>query len=313
MRKQTEPLFDPDLDDLAVREAFRRLDDQPSAALDAAILAAARQAVVPVAPPAATAGASASADVIVFQPKRRWFAPIGLAASLTLAVGIAWHVHHQPESALQSPQVEIPAEHAEAAPAAPAADVASEPPASAAPAAPATPIVADAMPVPLDMPTPAPSPSPASKPIGIPLFAGEPVTRSSEPPKAAAPAAEAAPAAPAPAASAAPGRQDKHYEPDLSRIQQKVEAAVPEAKARHGELGGALLRPKAAPAQEPSLFPAKEASFLAAVEAVRQLLKEEQTVAAHAALARLRRDYPDKELPADLQALAQEIDRARDK
>lgn len=70
------------LDDPQVSAAYQALPDEgPSAELDAAILAAARAAVVQPA--------------VVPLRRPRWLVPLSLAASLMLAIGVGWQVQRQ--------------------------------------------------------------------------------------------------------------------------------------------------------------------------------------------------------------------------
>ena len=85
-----EPLT-PEERELA-RLLGRRAEHAPSAALDAAILAAARTAV-----DAPEATAAASPDAPRTQRTRpRWPAIFGIAASMVFAIGIAWQLRPEP-------------------------------------------------------------------------------------------------------------------------------------------------------------------------------------------------------------------------
>ena len=85
-----EPLT-PEERELA-RLLGRRAEQGPPAALDAAILAAARAAVD--APPA-DAVASPEAPRAP-RPRPRWPAVFGIAASMVFAIGIAWQLRPSP-------------------------------------------------------------------------------------------------------------------------------------------------------------------------------------------------------------------------
>ncbi|WP_202839875.1 hypothetical protein [Luteimonas saliphila] len=100
-RRDHEPLT-PEERDLAGR--LSRLDPQaaPSAALDAAILAAARAQH--------SGGGSTSPGVRGRSRRPRWPVGLGIAASLAVAVGIAWQLRPLPETrALSAPsELELP-------------------------------------------------------------------------------------------------------------------------------------------------------------------------------------------------------------
>lgn len=99
----------------ALSAAFRALDGaEPPAALDAAIVAAARAAVQ----------AQPGADVVALPQRRpRWRAPLALAATVMLAVGIGLQLRHAADETVPAvrPQSTAPV------PAAPAAAPAAEP------------------------------------------------------------------------------------------------------------------------------------------------------------------------------------------
>lgn len=116
----------PEERDLAERLLRLGPHDGPSPALDARILAAAHAAVAPT--PRAQ------------HKKSRWPTWIGVAASLSLAVGIGWQlrpVDKAPDAASEAAQAPVAAESADAATAAQAADSVASPelPAAAADAA----------------------------------------------------------------------------------------------------------------------------------------------------------------------------------
>lgn len=101
----------------ALAQRLSQLDARaaPSAALDARILAAARGIALPAGqaepavanpgqPASQSARAAKAAPVATAQPQRRnprWQLPVGIAASLALAVGIAWQLRPQPETHLE--------------------------------------------------------------------------------------------------------------------------------------------------------------------------------------------------------------------
>ena len=179
----------------------RRTEQGPPPALDAAILAAARAAVDA---PAGEAPLTPAAPRTL-RPRRRWPAVFGVAASTVFAVGIAWQMRPEPQSA--------PAEAVSTAPAAQemAADASAEVMASdsaaadvvaaetaPAPTAATAPAAAEAAPASAPAIADVPKPAPATaRQAPAPMMAPAP------PPAPAADTAFAAPAMPA-AAPAAP-------------------------------------------------------------------------------------------------------------
>ncbi|MFC4160880.1 hypothetical protein [Chitinimonas lacunae] len=279
MHKPSEPFFDPDLDDREVRAAFRQLDDQPPAALDAAILAAAHEAVA----------ANARNKVVALPQRRRWLAPVGLAASLLLAVGIVFQLDFQPrpETSAMEPLPQAVEETA----ALPAPAQEAPPPAEAA----AAPQRGLALPAPqADRKAVASDKAKVAETRSLNSQAEAPsavMADQAAPP--AAPLVESAPA-PAPAAPpppAAPSPALKKLEAPASRAAERVNAAGSEAAKP------ALADTASVP--EP---------FEAAVETIRRLLREQRPAEARTALQQLRRAYPDRALPADLQVLAKALE-----
>ena len=137
----------------------------PSAAADAAILMLARDAAVqtPVrgaaGPVPAGAGAGATAQITVM---RRWRAPLGLAASLVLVVGIVSRVQVEEDAGTAPGAIPVtPPAVASSAPSAPASS------AAAVPAAPAN-VLGSA---PVSAPTGAPTSAPKSAPTNAPTSA----------------------------------------------------------------------------------------------------------------------------------------------
>lgn len=93
-RLPPEPLT-PEERELARLAAARAGSDGPPPALDAAILASARQAVA-----ASQPVEEAAAGPVPQRQRLRWPVAMGLAASLLLAVAIAWQLRPLPEAAL---------------------------------------------------------------------------------------------------------------------------------------------------------------------------------------------------------------------
>ncbi|MGH8037244.1 MAG: hypothetical protein ACREPD_05840 [Stenotrophomonas sp.] len=177
----------------------------PSAALDEAVLAAARAAVQPTAVRADDVPSGAAVPPARRRPRSRLPAALGLAASLVFAVGIAWQL--KPDS---SP------------PTAPAAadvavDTATAPPAadSSAPPAPAR-VAQETAAVP--PPAPAETPAPARAPAEAPAPAPAPALAKTLPPPAPAAQMAASPAPPDPT-------------PVLSARSQAYEAAAADTSA----------------------------------------------------------------------------------
>lgn len=321
------------------REIAQRLSQSggisgPSAALDATILAAARAA----APAASTTPAAHRR-----RPRSRWPVGMGIAASLAVALGVAWQLRPQPDAVVVPAPAEMPArvvlppyvpaspqvdaEQAPAGPgagqtastaqtASPSAAVPQEPPAPQAlrqlappPAreADSAPIVFDAPEAMDAAPPPAPPPPPA--------------------PAAAAPAAMPAPVfVPAPEADALPQANRAHdakvRSDDALRLREQRAAEDAESSEldRIEVTGSRVRRAEArgvpAPAsdafhdqplddQPPASFasPATRDAWLARI---RELLRDGQRDAARESLREFVRRHPQHKVPDDLQPLLQE-------
>ncbi len=104
----------------------------PPASLDASILAASRAAIAPgaavTAPMEATAAPTPQTPSNRIAPRRRWPFGVGIAASLLVAVGVAWQLRPLPETAERT-WSEMPATSSQPSPAAPAPVAASASPA----------------------------------------------------------------------------------------------------------------------------------------------------------------------------------------
>lgn len=277
-----EPL---DAEERALAAALPRLHGraEPDAALDARILAAAH------------AAAQARAA-----PKRRhWATPLALAASLCLAVGLAWQlrdpapdqataatVQAEPEtrsSAFITPEPS-PADKAEstlpvaksAPAAAPAAQTAAAPARARRSPEPAA-IEVQAAPMPSPRPAVAMTPPPAPPPPP-PAMAAEPAARQAIAADAAASAAPRALAAPAAAAKA------RSPEPAERALEMQADAPaedVPPATASSPEVRDAWLR------------------------RIGELMRNGKLDEARASLAEFRRRYPEAKLPDELHPLEQ--------
>ncbi|PTA70468.1 MULTISPECIES: hypothetical protein [unclassified Stenotrophomonas] len=317
-----EPLT-PEERDLA-RLLGRRAEQAPPAALDAAILAAARAAVD--APAVDTAASPRT-------PRRRprWPAVFGIAASMVFAIGIAWQLRPEPPP--------IPASEAAvaAAPAAAdqttesrAADAAMAPPepAAAAPAAPqAAPMAAPApaiartaRPAPAEA-TPAPAPAKAeaarariAEPAADTSFAALPPPAPPAPPApvaysapvpASAPAAAAAMKADsdaAPMASAASVEQA----PALDRVEVTASKRAATTRSAPGVMrrsGNAGLSADAVQAEVNADARLPRRQWL---QKIRERRDQGQRDLARASLERYVQQYPEARLPRDLRPLLDE-------
>lgn len=115
-------------------------DDQPPAALDAAIQAAARRAVA-TRPQALEQGAGGSESPLpVARTKRNWYVPVSLAAVLVLSVSLVTLVHEEKGDDLAQPAPAAPASAPTATAPAPASAPAIETPAPAERAVAQTPV-----------------------------------------------------------------------------------------------------------------------------------------------------------------------------
>ncbi|GAB1407927.1 hypothetical protein MASR1M8_18460 [Thermomonas brevis] len=255
---------------------------EPGAGLDARILAAARAATE--APPSRA-------------PKRRWIAPLGVAATVIVAAGLAWQLLppspppvHDAAEAPATASIVSPAPAARMAdPVAPADDAAAVPPPA---------IVA------LE-PTPARKPSPPPEPPPAPVVADVPAPA----PMALPPTAMPAPS-PAIVASESAG------------IAAQDAMRAPPAAAKTADTG-TLAMPRAARAVAPQAERAATAAAVADapdddvppatldapgvreawLRRIGELLAEGRTDEARESLAVFRKRYPDAVLPPELQPL----------
>ncbi|QNN47095.1 hypothetical protein H9L17_02720 [Thermomonas brevis] len=280
-----EPL---DADERALAAALPRPHgrNEPDAALDARILAAAH------------AAAQTPAKV---PHKRRWTVPLGLAASLCLALGLAWRTQldvpqraaapsAQPEQAPPVATYGAPAQQADSAV---AAQPMLKPEPAAAPAPPVAPPsaiareVREAPPVVLEdaQPAPASAPMPAAA--------------------AAAPPPPAPPAPPPPiATAAAPRAMPIETGPPAARA---LAAPAMAAKARSTEPVERMLDLQAdAPVEDVPPATADSPEVREAwLRRIGELMRKGKTDEARASLTEFRRRYPDATLPAELRPLEQ--------
>ncbi len=297
------------LADLLARDAL----PGPSPQLDARILAAARSAT------ATTTTATRSPSR---RPRPRWIAGMGIAATLVLAIGIAWRLRPLPPAvpaASEAPQADMvrilePTART-ASPQPPAAEDAvyrqmTSPPAqvlskpvpaereSAAArkqAPPEPPVVFDE-PSPMDAPTPPPAPPPAPAPVMAPNANGM-----------AAPAASTMQAAPM-------QKQADSYDEakNLDRIQvtgSRIPDSAPQAFSREASGMDAAAAADAAAEggvsravldEEPPATADSPQVQEAWLQRIRELLSAGETDAARNSLAEFRRRYPKYVLPEDL-------------
>lgn len=270
---------------------YRRLpQDEPPPALDAAILAQARQAV---------------------QPQRtrnrrgaqRWVLGLGSAAALVLAAGVGWHVYSLDRGPAGVSAAKSAADQSTSAPVAPHADATLQSArsanvtdstsgtpaarvaiAAAAPMPPPPPVVAKPAPPRVVAQSSQrrmapPPPPPVIEEVQV-MAASVPTPPAPPPPRTPPPAIVVVPmAAPAPPAPAPPP-------PPM----QAAPAPPPALQAG--------LAPFASEAAPPD-------STTAAIKHIRELLKANQRAQALAALRDFTRAHPDYVLPDDLKALAE--------
>lgn len=314
----------------------RRADQAPPAALDAAILAAARAAVDA---PAADAVASPEAPPTQ-RTRPRWPAVFGIAASMVFAIGIAWQLRPEPPPvpAGEAAVAAAPAAAEDVAAADQAADssaadsavAAAEP--AAAPAAPeAGPVAAAPAPAPAPViartrkPAPAESAdAPAQAARSVAADAAADTSFAALPPAPPAPAA-APPAPPAPAAYSAPAPA---FAPVASGALKARTAAAPAANAAEVERAQALDRveitsmKREAPSRSaPGIMRRSTDAGLSAdavqaevdadarlprrqwLQKIRTRRDDGQRDLARASLERYMQQYPEARLPRDLRPL----------
>lgn len=274
MTGRREPL---DPSERALAAALPRLHGrtEPDPALDAQVLAMAHAAAAAPTPPLR---------------RRSWVVPLSVAASITLAVGLAWRLRPLPPlpasgavPVVVAPPERMAVERAQPAP--------PPPPIAARPGA-GTP--ADAEPVRGTFATPVPpaAPSPAPQAAAPAPGTGAPATDSAEGAQAAAPA-PSPPAAPATSAAPVPTGEREVLVTGASRNRARSEAEAPPAEAFAVDPDEDV---PPATADSPEV---REAWLRRIGELVRQGRSEE----ARESLAEFRRRYPGAPLPPELQAL----------
>lgn len=330
-----EPLT-PEERELA-RLLGRRAEQAPPAALDAAILAAARAAVDA---PAADAVASPEAPRTQ-RTRPRWPAVFGIAASMVFAIGIAWQLRPEPPPvpAGEAAVAAAPAAAEDVAAADQAADrsaadsavAAAEP--SAAPAAPeAAPVAAAPAPAIARAPEPAPAETaeaPAQAARSMAADAAADTAFAALPPAPTAAPAAAPPAPPASAAYSAPAPAPAFAPAASGALKARTAAApAPAANADEVERAEALDRveitsmKREAPSRSaPGIMRRGSDAGLSAdtvqaevdadarlprrqwLQKIRERRDQDQRDLARASLERYIQQYPEARLPRDLRPL----------
>ncbi|WP_147651916.1 hypothetical protein [Vulcaniibacterium gelatinicum] len=282
----TEPLT-PEERALAERLARLGPHGEPSPALDARVLAAARAELEAAAPPA--------------RRRRRWPYVVGIAASCALAVGVAWRLRPLPEPPAMA-RKEAAATVAEMAP------VEAAPPAAAMQAKPVAP--------PQPVPPPAQAPAPAvdaaaatareadaAAPAAAAKAASEVAPENAEaaPAFVAEPPATLAAPAPAPPPPAAATRTDRNGASTGQPVRQEAGAA---AQARESRLAAPL------PEEDVEDIPPATADNPevrdAWLQRIRELMAAGELDLARESLARFRERHPQHPIPDDLRPLLQQ-------
>ncbi|MET4572483.1 hypothetical protein ABIA68_001317 [Stenotrophomonas rhizophila] len=275
----------------------------PPAAVDDAVLAAARAAVRPAA--AADAPAAAAPMRSATRPRSRLPAVFGLAASLVFAVGIAWQLKPEapppaapvPAAAEATADAPAGADAAAAVTAEAAAPMRAEPAPSAAAAKPRA---ARAAPAPNAVPAPLPPPPPAP-----------PVALRAEAP---------APPGPMAAPMAAPSPPDASVQADQATALDRVvvtSSRVDESRERAQAKGapGVMRRAAPTPAAAPGYSALSASAITVAVDAdaalprrqwikrIRERRDDRDLDTARASLERYLQQYPEARIPEDLREL----------
>lgn len=283
-----------DADERAVAAALPRPHGrgEPDAAMDARILAAAH--------------AAAQAPATAPRP-RRWAVPLGLAASLCLALGLAWRTQ------LDAPHRDA-APMAQAPPSLPATAANAPMPAAddgiVMPQAKSAAVATEAMPPPIATKRAAVVPQPVPPPPVMPAAPVEPPAMVEMRPAPAMappmpPPAAAPPPAPPPIANADAARA---FASESAPPSPRTLATAPAAKARGANDAQQAQRAFAAQADAPveDVPPATADSpdvRNAWLRRIGELMQEGRLDLARASLAEFRRRYPDAAVPAELRPL----------
>ncbi|MBJ6981020.1 hypothetical protein [Luteimonas sp. MC1572] len=287
----------------------------PSPTLDAAILATARKAA---------RDETAVAPRRTRRPRMAWATGAGLAASLVLAVGVAWQIRPQGDA------IEVPDEAPRAAASrdmgdapsrpAPAAELQVAAPASSAPADTTQDAASRAEPRPAAARSMAASGTPSAPPDDA-----TPVMEMPPAPPAPPPPAPVVFDAPEPTAAAVAPRREAGQQADAERLRRAEDEAADAAQRRAMRTPQDAARPaaaaaaKAAPAPPPPVeddhaydqplddAPPASADAPEVREAwlarIRELVAEERYAEARASFDEFRRRYPDVAVPRDLRVL----------
>lgn len=284
----------PEERDLAQRLGRLGMPGAPTPALDSRILAAARAAVDGPAVPA--------------RQRRRWPVVFGVAASLALAVGVAWQLRPLPDAAVEYSE----------APAAAPMETTSAGAADAATVAPQAQAVDAA-----DLPEaarrahrqpPVAAAAEATKP-GPQAFRQPTQRKTTSDPEAEEAVADMPPVSPAAPPPLPPSPATATDEAGATRVHgaaQRAPAATQGVTGNRQDTGGLAPREAAATSvdeygdqsiddQPPATADAPEVRQ-AWLQRIRELIAAGETDAARASLEEFRRRYPDAVLPEDLRA-----------
>jgi hypothetical protein len=307
------------LADLLARDAL----PGPPPQLDARILAAAR-------------ATTSAPEWTLRRPRPRWIAGMGIAATLVLAIGIAWRLRPLPPqrpAASEAPvAVRVPERMYRVSAASPAAADAvaaqSRPPAQELPkavplegesaaarkrATPEAPVVFDQQP-PMDAQAPPPAPPPPPAPAAAAPVANAmaaPAASAMQAAKTQAPAARAASTSTDASEPASP-RQDARTLDRVEVTGSRIPASAPQAFPRDAAgLDAAAAAnaaaeegvPRALLDEEPPATADSPQVRDAWLQRIRELLSAGESEAARNSLAEFRRRYPKYALPEDLQRL----------
>ena len=273
---------------------------EPTPALDARILAAAHAAAQQPAKPA----------------RRRWAAPLALAASLCLAVGVAWRVQLTPPPAASATPATRTTPATAEAPRSEATAPQQVPSVGAVPSPRAQSPAAKQPPAPMQRMRPVP-PSEASPVVAdAPRAFAQDAAPAPAPPPLPAPAATAARAAPAAAAESVEKMANGALASPAARANDAL--ATPSARRPEATLGNALQEQKTAESANidapvddvPPATMTSPAARDAWLKRIRQLQQQGDVEAARASLAEFRRRYPQATLPAQLLELEQTPDQS---
>lgn len=262
---------------------------EPGADLDARILAAAQAALHP--------------QPAVRRPRRSWIGPTAVAASLVLAVGLAWQLRPPPA---------LPASAAAEDAASTDSDAMSMRAFETPPSAPA----------PMAQAQPLPAPSPPEAMVSAPAARDAPAGISA--PAASTPAAPPPPAPPAPGfvADAPAVTLPQATEPARAQAPLMAKATANDALRERAAASGNMAAETREEVQRTADAAALDAIVVtdpeedvppatadspevrdAWLRRIGELLEQGRTVEAKASLAEFRRRYPDATLPAELRKL----------